>query len=133
MMRSRALGHQALAKNDYAAALAAIDEGIEAIRQFLRDYNKTDSEAECMELGFLLRWRREVEAERPLGPVERLEPQLTQRLPSRITRKPRAFATSCAGCVASRSPVLPRVIEVPRPQAGNDHERPCRPARSGLR
>ena len=29
-----------------------------------------------MELGFLLRWRREVEAERPVGPVERLEQQL---------------------------------------------------------
>lgn len=76
MMRSRALGQQALAKNDYAAALAAIDEGVDGIRQFLRDYEEANNEAECMELGFLLRWRREIESERPIGPAERLEQQL---------------------------------------------------------
>lgn len=76
MMRSRALGHQALARDDHAAALAAIDEGAEAIRRFLRDYGQAENEAECMELGYLLRWRREVERERPVGPVERLEQQL---------------------------------------------------------
>lgn len=76
MMRSRALAHQALTLNDHTTALAAIDDGIGDIRQFLRDYEQTDSEGECMELGFLLRWRREVESERPVGPVERLEQQL---------------------------------------------------------
>lgn len=76
MMWSRALGHQALALNDHAAALAAIDEGVEAIRAFLREYNQAESEAECMELGVLLRWRREIDAERPIGAVERLEQQL---------------------------------------------------------
>ena len=76
MMRSRALAHQALAVNDHATALDAIDEGIAGIRQFLRDIEHSDSEVECMELGFLLRWRKEVEAERPVGPSERLEQQL---------------------------------------------------------
>jgi hypothetical protein len=74
MMRSRALGHKALARNDYATALAAIDEGVAGIRQFLDDYS--ENEVECMELGILLRWRREIESERPVGPVERLEHQL---------------------------------------------------------
>lgn len=76
MMQSRALGHQALAANDFAAALAAIDDGVAAIRSFLREYNQADSEAECMELGVLLRWRREIESERPVGAAERLERQL---------------------------------------------------------
>jgi len=76
MMRARAAGHMALATNDYEAALAAVDEGITAIRVFLREYNQADSEAECRELGALLRFRREVEGERPVGPVERLEQQL---------------------------------------------------------
>ncbi|MCA1684465.1 MAG: UvrB/UvrC motif-containing protein [Planctomycetia bacterium] len=76
MMKTRALAHQALTLNDHATALAAIDEGVAAVRQFLRDYQQSENEAECMELGFLLRWRREVEAERPVGPVERLEQQL---------------------------------------------------------
>jgi hypothetical protein len=76
MMRGRALAHQALDRNDYPTALAAIDEAIEAIRAFLREYDQAASEAECMELGVLIRWRREIEGERPVGPVERLEQQL---------------------------------------------------------
>jgi hypothetical protein len=76
MMRARALAHLALGRGDYAAALAMIDEGIEAIRRFLRDYDQADNEGGCSELAFLLRWRGEVEHERPVGPVERLEQQL---------------------------------------------------------
>jgi hypothetical protein len=76
MMRARALAHQALARTDYPAALAALDEGIGGIRQFLREYEQSEDEAECSELDMLLRWRREVESERPIGPVERLEQQL---------------------------------------------------------
>jgi hypothetical protein len=72
--RSRAL--EALARNDHREALALIDSGIEGIRQFLRDYEQNEREAECKELGFLRRWRREVESERPVGPLERLEQQL---------------------------------------------------------
>ena len=78
MMRSRALGHQALAKNDYQAALIAIDEGIEGVRKFLRDYEETENALECMELAYLLRWRKEVESERPVCVLERLETQLAR-------------------------------------------------------
>lgn len=76
MMNARARALQALARHDHRKALTLIDEGVAGIRQFLRDYDQTDREAECGELGFLLRWRREVESERPSGPVERLEQQL---------------------------------------------------------
>jgi hypothetical protein len=76
MMRSRALAHQALARNDHVAALSSIDEGIAGIRQFLRDYDQSQNELECMELGFLVRWRKEVEEGRSVGPVDRLEEQL---------------------------------------------------------
>ncbi|MBV8232522.1 MAG: UvrB/UvrC motif-containing protein [Planctomycetaceae bacterium] len=77
MMRTRALGLQALERDDHAAALAVIDRGVEGIRAFLRDYDQDGHEAECAELGSLLRWRREVERDRPIGPLERLEQQLT--------------------------------------------------------
>ena len=76
MMHARALGLQALTTNDYPEALARIDEGIVGIRKFLEDYDQAENEAECMELGFLLRWRRELERDRPVGPLERLEQQL---------------------------------------------------------
>jgi hypothetical protein len=76
MVHTRAIAHQALARADYGSALELIDQGVAKIRDFLREYGQADNEAECSELGFLLRWRREVEAERPVGPLERLEQQL---------------------------------------------------------
>ena len=76
MMHARARAHQALARDDHRAALDRIDEGIEGIRTFLREYDQAEHEAECRELGFQLRWRHDVESDRPMGPVERLEQQL---------------------------------------------------------
>lgn len=76
MMRTRAQALISLGKSDHGAALVEIDQGIEQIRQFLKDYQESESEADCSELRFLLRWRREVEQERPTGPIERLEQQL---------------------------------------------------------
>ncbi|MGE3817795.1 MAG: UvrB/UvrC motif-containing protein [Isosphaeraceae bacterium] len=76
MMRGRARAHLALARRDYDGALAAVDEGIVHIREFLKEYGQAEDETVCSELAFLLRFRRELEEERPVGPVERLERQL---------------------------------------------------------
>ncbi len=76
MMHARALGMQAIQRGDHHGALRQIDAGIEAIRAFLRDYEQADKEDECQELGLLRAWRQQVERDRPIGPVERLEQQL---------------------------------------------------------
>jgi UvrB/uvrC motif len=76
MMHTRARATQALKKGEHRAALKRIDEGIKAIRKFLTEYQQQEKEEDCSELRFLLRWRREVERERPLGALERLEQQL---------------------------------------------------------
>ncbi|APW60064.1 UvrB/UvrC motif-containing protein [Paludisphaera borealis] len=76
MMRSRALALKELARNDHAAALEKIDDGVRLIREFLEEYHQGDREADCSELSFLLRWRRDVQHDRPTGPLERLEEQL---------------------------------------------------------
>ena len=76
MMHTRALASQSLKDGDHSAALAQIDDGIEAIRRFLRDYQQEERETECSELRFLVRWRREVERERPIDLLEKLEQQL---------------------------------------------------------
>lgn len=76
MMRARAIALQALAGGDFARALREIDDGISRIRIFLREYHQEDRETECAELGFLVRWRREVEQDRPSNPVDRLQQQL---------------------------------------------------------
>ena len=76
MMLARALGLAAVERGDFKQALSRIDEGIAGIRAFLRDYEQEDNESECQELRFLLGWREQVEIERPIGPLERLEQQL---------------------------------------------------------
>lgn len=76
MMRTRAIALDALGRGDFSGALQEIDDGISRIRGFLRDYHQEDSESDCAELSFLLRWRREVEVERPTDPVERVQQQL---------------------------------------------------------
>ena len=78
MMRTRGRAHQALVTSDYDAALAAIDEGVADIRHFLAEYDQADNEAECSELGTLLRFRQQVDNDRPVGPAERLEQQLVR-------------------------------------------------------
>jgi hypothetical protein len=75
MMHARARAMEALARGDHHSALESIDRGIEGIRAFLRDYDQSE-ETECAEMTFLVNWRREVERDRPIGPVERLEQQL---------------------------------------------------------
>ncbi len=76
MMRARAISAEAMERDDHAAALTAIDEGIEGIRAFLREYDQDEDQVQCRELGKLIRIRREIEQARPVGPVERLEQQL---------------------------------------------------------
>lgn len=76
MMHHRALASEALAGEDHRAALVTIDNGIRAIREFLVDYGQEGHEGECAELQFLLQWRKDLERQRPVGPVERLEQQL---------------------------------------------------------
>jgi hypothetical protein len=76
LMHTRAKASQALRQGDHRGALTLIDEGVDAIRRFLSDYHQEDREADCSELRFLIHWRREVERQRPLGPIESLEQQL---------------------------------------------------------
>lgn len=76
MMHTRALALQSLDRGEHRQALQQIDAGIEGIRDFLRDYEQTEQADQCQELGLLLAWRQQVERDRPVGPLERLEHQL---------------------------------------------------------
>jgi hypothetical protein len=78
MMYARAIASKALQDGDHAGALAAIDDGIEAIRRFLREYHQEERENRCSELRSLMKWRREVDKGRPVGRVERLKRELDE-------------------------------------------------------
>ena len=76
MMRSRALSAEAMNHEDHHGAIAALDEGIEGIRSFLREYEQDEDAINCRELNKLIRLRRELEKTKPVGPLERLQHQL---------------------------------------------------------
>jgi len=78
MMNARALALKELGRSDLRAALECIDEGVRRIREFLDEYNQADREADCAELNFLLRWRADVDRDRPKGPLVRLEDELRE-------------------------------------------------------
>ncbi len=77
MMRTKAQGLQILQYDPehVREALDQIDQGIGEIRAFLNEYEQLD-ESRCSELTVLKRWRVEIERERRVGPIERLEQQL---------------------------------------------------------
>ena len=110
MMRCRALAEQNLTRGDHRSALAAIDEGIEGVRAFLREYEQPQDESHCPELGFLIRWRTEVEKDRPVGPVSGSRCHWSRSpSPGKTTKRPPAFATSSRGFEIRESARFPLI------------------------
>ena len=62
MMHARSIAQPLVAANRRAEAIAAIDEGIAAIEQFLEDYDQSVRSAQVSELTFLRRWKAELKA-----------------------------------------------------------------------
>jgi DNA-binding transcriptional MerR regulator len=60
MMHARAVATPLLAQKAFAEGLRVIEAGIEAIREFLDEYNQSHRAEECVELVSLERWRDEI-------------------------------------------------------------------------
>lgn len=78
MMNVRARASMALADEDHGAALAAIDDGMARIREFLAEYDRTDKADQCWELQFLVKWRAQIDRDRPHTPAEKLQAELDE-------------------------------------------------------
>jgi hypothetical protein len=73
MVLTRARGTQALAANDYTLGLQIIEEGLEKIRAFFREFSRPEAADQSGEVQSLENWLEEVRAKRPLSERERLE------------------------------------------------------------
>ena len=60
MMHTRAIATPLLRHDRYKEALAAIERGIEAVRDFLEEYGHADEAEECDELTSLVQWREKL-------------------------------------------------------------------------
>lgn len=80
MMMTRARGSLALEKKDIPAAIEAVFQGIDSIRQFYRDFSKNEAAEQSGEIQSLENWVKELqdkaasgEPRRDLSPREKLE------------------------------------------------------------
>lgn len=78
MMRVRANGAMALKQNDFDAVVAIIEEGLEEIRQFYRDQERSDLLDQSGEIISLEAWLEEIRSKRPLSAREKLENALNE-------------------------------------------------------
>ena len=78
MMRIRARGAIALKANRYDQVLQLVDSGLEELRQFYREHDRTDLMEQSNEIQSLESWLQEIQAKRPLSPRERLEIALSE-------------------------------------------------------
>jgi DNA-binding transcriptional MerR regulator len=62
MMHTRSLATPLAERKQFDRALRVVDAGIDAIRDFLDEYNQTDRAEQCAELANLEQWREEIVA-----------------------------------------------------------------------
>ena len=78
MIRTRARATQKLQAEDFPAALAEIEAGIEQLREFYNEYSRHDLLDQSAEIQSLQHWMTEVSSNRPLTKREQLEQDLNE-------------------------------------------------------
>ena len=78
MMRIRARGAIALKANRYDQVLQLVESGLEELRQFYREHERTDLLEQSGEIQSLESWLQEIQAKRPRTARERLESALNE-------------------------------------------------------
>jgi hypothetical protein len=78
MVLARARAAQALQTNDYDAAIAYVQEGLEKIRAFFHEHGRTEAAEQSGEVVSLEAWLEEIRGKKPLTDRERLERALNE-------------------------------------------------------
>jgi predicted transcriptional regulator len=78
MMQTRAIVSQKLKDDEHVSALDELEQGIEAIREYHREYSLVDQMDQSGEIASLEAWRNEIDSGRPMSPKEKLEKALQE-------------------------------------------------------
>jgi hypothetical protein len=76
MMNTRAKAQRALRAKAYRSALAHVDAGLRAVREFLESYGQEESFEDCPEAAILLTVRQEILEQMPADPITKLQKEL---------------------------------------------------------
>lgn len=80
MHRTRARGLLSAERKDFNETLRHIEEGIQEIEEFFRQYDRVDLIEESQELTVLREWAEQIRNERPRTPEERLRQALQEAI-----------------------------------------------------
>lgn len=83
MHRTQALASILLKRKDFDGTLQRIDEGIQEIERFFKQYGQEEMMEEAQELRFLQRWREEIQKNKPLS----LRDEMRKRLQEAVERE----------------------------------------------
>jgi hypothetical protein len=78
MMHVRAAGAIAIKMNDYNTVVKLVKEGLDEIREFYVEHERSDLLDQSGEIQSLEAWLQEIESKRPLTPREKLESALNE-------------------------------------------------------
>jgi hypothetical protein len=80
MMLTRAKASIEIEREEFAAAVAKIEEGLEKIRAFYEQAENPEAAANSAELGFLTEWLDEVKAKQPLTKLEKMQREMDRAI-----------------------------------------------------
>jgi len=82
MMSTRARASIEIEREEFAAAVKKIEEGMERIRTFYEKIENPEASANSAELGFLGEWLEEVRAKQPLTKLEKMQREMDAAIAS---------------------------------------------------
>jgi hypothetical protein len=82
MILARARGSQALQISDFPLAIRQVEEGLNAIRSFYREFLQADAAETSAEVFSLENWLEQIRAKKPLSKREKLEQALDEAVTS---------------------------------------------------
>lgn len=80
MMNTRARASIELEREDFAAAVARIEEGMSSISAFFEGEGQVELAAKSQEMSFLTEWLAEVREHKPMSTVEKMEREMREAI-----------------------------------------------------
>jgi hypothetical protein len=80
MMNTRAHASIELDRDDYPAAIAQVDKGMERIQKFYEEQENEEALENSPELAFLTEWLEEIRSKQPLSKLEKMEREMERAI-----------------------------------------------------
>ncbi len=102
MMNTRARASIDIEREDFAAAVRAIERGMGKIRGFYEEHGGPDAAASSPELGFLGEWLEEVRGKQPVSKLEKMQREMDTAIASEAYERAAELRDAIAAMTARK-------------------------------